>query len=82
MDLCVEMLSIRAIISLKRNLLLILYFQYLRIQQKWFPCFLCPKSKMATRADQNTGGALLESPMRTAIHRKSRVSFAMSVELN
>ena len=29
-------------------------------------------------ADQNTAGALLESPMRTAMH----VSFAMSVELN
>ena len=27
-----------------------------------------------TRADQNTGGALLEFPMRTAMHGKSRVS--------
>ena len=35
-----------------------------------------------TRADQNTGGALLESPMRTAMHGKSRVSSAISVELN
>ena len=25
-----------------------------------------------TKADQNTGGALLEFPMRTAMHRKSR----------
>ena len=28
------------------------------------------------------GGALLESPMRTAMHGKFRVSFAISVELN
>ena len=28
------------------------------------------------------GGALLESPMRTAMHGKSRVSSAVSVELN
>ena len=34
------------------------------------------------RADQNTGDALLESPMRTAMHGKSRVSSAISVELN
>ena len=27
-------------------------------------------------ADQNTGGALLEFPVRTAMHRKSRVSSA------
>ena len=26
-----------------------------------------------TRTDQNTGGALLESPVRTAMHGKSRV---------
>ena len=32
-----------------------------------------------TRADQNTGGALLEFPMRTAVHEKSRVSSAISV---
>ena len=31
------------------------------------------------RTDQNTGGALLELPMRTAMHRKSRVSSAISV---
>ena len=30
-------------------------------------------------ADQNTGGALLEFPMRTAMHGKSRVSYAISV---
>ena len=35
-----------------------------------------------TRADQNTGGALLESPMRTDMHGKSRVLSAVSVELN
>ena len=29
------------------------------------------------RADQNTGGALLEFPMRTAMHGKSRVSSAI-----
>ena len=33
-------------------------------------------------ADQNTSGALLESPMRTAMHGKSRVSSVISVELN
>ena len=32
-----------------------------------------------TMADQNTGGALLEFPMRTAVHGKSRVSSAISV---
>ena len=35
-----------------------------------------------TKADQNTGGALLESPVRTAMHGKSRVSSVISVELN
>ena len=29
--------------------------------------------------DQNTGGAILEFPMRTAMHRKSRVLSAISV---
>ena len=29
------------------------------------------------RADQNTGGALLEFPVRTAMHGKSRVSPAI-----
>ena len=33
----------------------------------------------ASRADQTTGGALLEFPMRTAMHGKSRVSSAISV---
>ena len=33
----------------------------------------------ATRADQNTGGPLLEFPKRTAMHGKSRVSSAVSV---
>ena len=32
-----------------------------------------------TRVDQNTGGALLEFPMRTAMHGKFRVSSAISV---
>ena len=32
-----------------------------------------------TRADQNTGGALLEFPLRTVMHGKSRVSSAISV---
>ena len=32
-----------------------------------------------TRADQNTGGALLEFPLRTAMQGKSRVSSAISV---
>ena len=32
-----------------------------------------------TRADQNTGGALLDFPMRTAMQRKSRVLSAISV---
>ena len=32
-----------------------------------------------TRADQSTGGALLEFPMKTAMHGKSRVSSAISV---
>ena len=36
----------------------------------------------STKADQNTVGALLESPTRTAMHGKSRVSSAVSVELN
>ena len=31
------------------------------------------------RADQNTGGAILEFPMRTAMHGKSRLSSAISV---
>ena len=35
-----------------------------------------------TRVDQNTGGALLESPMWTSMHGKSRVLSAISVELN
>ena len=34
------------------------------------------------RADQNTGGALLESPVRTAMQGKSRVSSVISVKLN
>ena len=34
---------------------------------------------MLSRADQNAGGALLEFPMRTAMHEKSRVSSAVSV---
>ena len=33
----------------------------------------------STRAGQNTGGVLLEFPMRTAIHGTSRVSSAISV---
>ena len=32
-----------------------------------------------TRADQNTGVALLKFPMRTAMHGKSRVSSVISV---
>ena len=32
-----------------------------------------------TRADQNTGGALLKFPKRTAMHGKSRVSSAIYV---
>ena len=35
-----------------------------------------------TRADQNTGGALFEFPMRTAMHGKSRVSSAISAMIN
>ena len=34
---------------------------------------------VTSRADQNTGGALLKFPMRTPIHGKSRVSTAISV---
>ena len=34
------------------------------------------------RADQNTGGALLESPMKTGMHGKPRISSAISVELS
>ena len=34
------------------------------------------------RADQNTGSTLLESPMRTAMHGKSRISSAIFVQLN
>ena len=34
------------------------------------------------RADQNTGGALLEFPMRTAMHLKSSVSSAISAIIN
>ena len=37
---------------------------------------------METRADQNTGGALLEFPVRAAMHGKSRVSSAISVSDN
>ena len=33
----------------------------------------------AIRADENTGGALLEFSMRTGMHGKSRVSYAISV---
>ena len=36
----------------------------------------------STRADQNMGGSILKSPVRTAMHKKSRVSSAISVELN
>ena len=36
-------------------------------------------AKSPSRADQNTGGALLEFPMGTAMHRKSRVSSERSV---
>ena len=36
----------------------------------------------AIRADQNTSGALLEFPIRTAMHEKSRVSSAISVFYN
>ena len=32
---------------------------------------------LVTRADQNTGGALLEFPVRTAMHEESRVSSAI-----
>ena len=32
------------------------------------------------RADQNTGGALLEFLVRTAMHRKSRVSSAIKYD--
>ena len=35
-----------------------------------------------SRADQNSGGAHLEAPMRTAMHGKSRVLSAISVKLN
>ena len=42
-----------------------------------------PRGRGHIRADQNTGGgALLESPMRTAMHGKGRVSSAISVEFN
>ena len=37
------------------------------------------KIGLKTRADQNTGGALLEFSMRAAMHGKSRVSSAISV---
>ena len=40
------------------------------------------KQQAYIRADQNLGGALLESPIRTAMHGKSRVSSVISVELN
>ena len=43
--------------------------------------FLSNPPSFWIRADQNTGGALLQSPMRTAMQRKSRVSSAISVEL-
>ena len=33
----------------------------------------------STREEQNTGGALLEFPMRTPMYEKSRVSSAISV---
>ena len=32
------------------------------------------------RADQNTGGALLEFPVRTAMHGKSRISSAIKYD--
>ena len=35
-----------------------------------------------TTADQNTSGALLESPTRTAMYGKYRVSSTIFVELN
>ena len=45
-------------------------------------CMLSPDMERIqfgeTRANQNTGGALLEFPMRTAMHGKSRVSSAIS----
>ena len=40
------------------------------------------RSLVRIRVDQNTGGALLESPMRTARHGKFRVLSTVSVELN
>ena len=33
----------------------------------------------STRVDQNTGGTLLEFPVRTAMHRKSPISSAISM---
>ena len=34
----------------------------------------------STRADQNTGGALLEIPMKTVMHEKSRVSSGICLQ--
>ena len=48
-----------------------------RATRAWFVAL----EKSLTREDQNTGSALLECPMRTAMHGKSRVLSAISVEL-
>ena len=42
--------------------------------------FSSEKYSSSTRVDQNMGGALLEFPVRTAMHRKSRVLSATKCE--
>ena len=44
---------------------------------KYFMCWDL-LGMLGTRADQNTGGALSEFPMRSAVQGKSRVSSAIS----
>ena len=54
-------------------------FKYIREVGTILICRAILMICLENRADQNTGGALLEFPMRTAIYGKSRVSSAISV---
>ena len=51
------------------------------LNQQCWSVLLQPKFALFThRVDQNTGGALLEFPVRTAIHGESRVSSAIKYD--
>ena len=54
------------------------YMHVCHFHGKYFTCWDL-RGMLGTRADQNTGGALSEFPMRSAMHGKSRVSSVISV---